>query len=137
MADTTAPASSDARLAEHETQLATHPSGDAAAAETAASDSTRAPAAASTSYPTTVAEAASTAGTMAASAASTAASAAVGVKDNVFSMFGGGPKKEAKPETEEFNDRSGSSKEKGKVAEKEAEGEQKDDEAVSLAVVVS
>jgi Ran-binding protein 1 len=39
-----------------------------------------------------------------------AGAATSAVKDNVFSMFGGGPKKEKKDEDEEVNDRSGSSK---------------------------
>lgn len=39
-----------------------------------------------------------------------ATEAAAAVKDNVFSMFGGGPKKEKKEETDDVNDRSGSSK---------------------------
>lgn len=40
-----------------------------------------------------------------------ASSAATAVKDNVFSMFGGGPKKEKKEETDEgANEPSGSSK---------------------------
>jgi Ran-binding protein 1 len=45
----------------------------------------------------------------ASSAAAATASAATAVKDNVFSMFGGGPKKEKKVE-EEVNEPSGSSK---------------------------
>jgi hypothetical protein len=44
-------------------------------------------------------------------ATETAAAAASAVKDNVFSMFGGGPKKEKTEETDDAaNDRSGSSK---------------------------
>jgi Ran-binding protein 1 len=39
-----------------------------------------------------------------------ATEAAAAVKDNVFSMFGGGPKKEKKEEADDVNDRSGSSK---------------------------
>ncbi len=59
------------------------------------------------------------------SAATTATAAAVGVKDNVFSMFGGGAKKEKKEEANEPEDRSGSSKAKkdAEAAEAEAEGE--------------
>ena len=56
---------------------------------------------------------------MASSAATSAATAATGVKDSVFSMFGGGAKKETKDEAEEPEDRSGSAK-----AQKEAEGEE-------------
>lgn len=47
-----------------------------------------------------------------ANAASTATSA---VKDNVFSMFGGGPKKEKKEEADDENEPSGASKAKGDV----------------------
>lgn len=39
-----------------------------------------------------------------------ATEAAAAVKDNVFSMFGGGPKKEKKEETDDVNEPSGSSK---------------------------
>ncbi|KAL8793947.1 MAG: hypothetical protein Q9195_003460 [Heterodermia aff. obscurata] len=59
---------------------------------------------------------------MATAATSSATSAAVGVKDSVFSMFGGGAKKEKK-EDDEAQDRSGSSK-----AQKEAEQEGEDPE---------
>lgn len=45
-------------------------------------------------------------------AASTATSA---VKDNVFSMFGGGPKKEKKEEGDDVDEPSGASKPKGEV----------------------
>lgn len=59
------------------------------------------------------------------SAATTATAAAAGVKDNVFSMFGGGAKKEKREEPDELEDRSGSSKAKkdAEAAEAEAEGE--------------
>ena len=54
-------------------------------------------------------------------AAETATNAAVGVKDTMFSMFGGGAKKEAKKEVDEGEvDRSGSAK---AVIEKEKESE--------------
>ena len=58
--------------------------------------------------------------------AGTATTAAVGVKDSVFSMFGGGAKKEKAPEAEEDQDRSGSSKAKkaAETAEKEDAGEE-------------
>ena len=56
---------------------------------------------------------------MATNAASSATSAAAGVKDNVFSMFGGGAKKEKqKADEEEADEPSGSSK-----AKKDAEGD--------------
>lgn len=55
----------------------------------------------------------------ASTAASSATAVAAGVKDNVFSMFGGGAKKEKKEEAEDGADEpSGSSK-----AKKDAEGE--------------
>ncbi|KAI9733352.1 MAG: Ran GTPase-binding protein yrb1 [Cirrosporium novae-zelandiae] len=47
---------------------------------------------------------------LAATAASTATSTATGVKDSVFSMFGGGAKKEKKEQAEVTNEPSGSSK---------------------------
>lgn len=57
------------------------------------------------------------------SAAETATNAAVGVKDTMFSMFGGGAKKEVKDDTkDEAEDRSGSAKAlKEKEKEKEIE----------------
>ncbi|KAK3680116.1 Ran GTPase binding protein Sbp1 [Recurvomyces mirabilis] len=62
-----------------------------------------------------------------------ATDAASAVKDNVFSMFGGGAKKDTKPDTtaDEENDRSGSAKaqaEKAKAAEGDEEGEDKAEE---------
>ena len=45
-------------------------------------------------------------------ASNAASSATTAVKDNVFAMFGGGPKKERKEETEEVDEPSGSSKAK-------------------------
>ena len=59
------------------------------------------------------------------SAAESATNAAVGVKDTMFSMFGGGAKKEVRDETkDQEEDRSGSAKalkEKEKEKEKETE----------------
>jgi Ran-binding protein 1 len=57
----------------------------------------------------TVSDAKSTIVDAASTAASTATTAAVTAKDNVFSMFGGGPKKEKKVE-EDVDEPSGSSK---------------------------
>ena len=59
----------------------------------------------------------------AASAATTATATAAGVKDNVFSMFGGGAKKEKKEDPDEPEDRSGSlkSKKEAEVVEAEAD----------------
>ncbi|KAL9138399.1 MAG: hypothetical protein Q9175_000382 [Cornicularia normoerica] len=60
---------------------------------------------------------------MASNAAGSATTAAAGVKDSVFSMFGGGAKKEKKEEPEgETEDRSGSSK-----AKKDAEAAEADE----------
>lgn len=56
--------------------------------------------------------AASTVTETVANAASTATST---VKDNVFSMFGGGPKKEKKEEANDEDEPSGASKPKGEV----------------------
>lgn len=53
--------------------------------------------------------------------AGSATNAATGVKDSVFSMFGGGQKKEKAPEEEGEQDRSGSSKAKKDAEEKEKE----------------
>ncbi|KAI4163457.1 MAG: hypothetical protein LQ342_002964 [Letrouitia transgressa] len=69
---------------------------------------------------------------LAASAATSATSAAAGVKDNVFSMFGGGAKKEKKEEPEDDpTEASGSSKAKREAesADAEKEGEGGQDEA--------
>ena len=70
---------------------------------------------------------------MASNAAGSATTAAVGVKDSVFSMFGGGAKKEKKEEPEgEVEDRSGSSK-----AKKDAEAAEGDEGGeVGLAVLL-
>jgi len=87
-------ASSEPRLAEQETELATNPKGT--------EDST-APAADDKSAVSKASEAAS--------------SAATGVKDSVFSMFGGGAKKEKKVEEDDANEPSGSSK--GKNADED------------------
>lgn len=73
---------------------------------------------------------------MASNAAAGAGTAAAGVKDSVFSMFGGGAKKEKNDEPEGEVDRSGSSK---AVKEKEAaeKGEAEDGEGVCLLFVPS
>ena len=72
---------------------------------------------------------------VASSAATTAASTAQGVKDSVFSMFGGGAKKPEKKDEEteegEAQDRSGSAK-AAKDAKAAEEGEEGDEKAVSL-----
>lgn len=64
----------------------------------------------------------------ASSAAGTATNAAVGVKDTMFSMFGGGAKKEAKSgDVPHEEDRSGSAKavkEKEKEESREGEGDE-------------
>ena len=91
-------ASSEPRLAQHETELATNPIGDESS---------------TAEKPATMTETATQA---ASAAASSAATTAANMKDNVFSMFGGGQKKEKKEE-EEVDEPSGSSK-----AKKEEEG---------------
>lgn len=93
-------ASSAPRLAEHETKLAQNPLGDPSTEAPAGEDK-------SSSVTETAANAAST-------AASTASAAATGVKDSVFSMFGGGAKKDRKVEEEDEakDEPSGSSKAK-------------------------
>ena len=69
---------------------------------------------------------------MASNAASSAGTAAAGVKDSMFSMFGGGAKKEKKEdEAEGEEDRSGSSKAK-KDAEAEKAAEHEDGEPVNF-----
>ena len=93
-------ASSEPRLAQHETNLATNPIGDGSSAADKPS----------ASYTEMASNAAST-------AANTASTTAANMKDNVFSMFGGGAKKERKEDTE-VDEPSGSSK-----AKKEAENE--------------
>ncbi|KIW12002.1 hypothetical protein PV08_09276 [Exophiala spinifera] len=80
-------ASSEPRLAEDETKLVQNPLGD---------PSTEAPAGEDKSSSVT-----ETAANAASNAASTASAAASGVKDSVFSMFGGGAKKERKDKAEE------------------------------------
>ena len=101
-------ASSDLRPAEHETNLVTNPLGDPSS-EGPASDAQDTK---TTTYTETAAKAAS-------SAASTASAAATGVKDSVFSMFGGGAKKERKVEEDDNakDEPSGSSKAQKKEEE--------------------
>lgn len=95
-------ASSEPRLAEQETELATNPKGT--------EDST-APA---TDDKSTVSK-----------ATEAASSAATGVKDSVFSMFGGGAKKEKKVEEDAADEPSGSSKAK-KVDEDDEKAEEEE-----------
>jgi hypothetical protein len=82
-------ASAEPRVAQDETKLATNPQ--------------------STESKPTMAETATNA---ASTVASTATAAATGVKDSVFSMFGGGAKKEKKVEEDDVDEPSGSSKAK-------------------------
>ena len=87
-------ASSEPKLAQQETDLVTHPKGDHSES---VSDSKQ---------PATYTE-------MVGNAATSATTAATGMKDNVFSMFGGGAKKEKRVEPEDDADEpSGSSKAK-------------------------
>jgi Ran-binding protein 1 len=99
------PASSEPRLAETETELATNPS------------STKT----ETTKETSTTETKPTYTEMASNVAGSAGAAAAGVKDSVFSMFGGGGAKEKKVEQEDDaakDEPSGSSK---AVKEKEAD----------------
>ena len=89
-------ASNEPRLAQHETKLATNPTGDESS---------------------TAEEPAPSYTAMASNAANTASTTAANMKDNVFSMFGGGAKKERKEDVE-VDEPSGSSK-----AKKDAENE--------------
>lgn len=84
-------ASSEPRLAEHETNLVKNPLGDPSSENPATESKTTVEA-----------------------AASTVSAAATGVKDSVFSMFGGGVKKERKVEDDDDakDEPSGSSKAK-------------------------
>lgn len=83
-------ASSEPRLAEQETKLATNPVGNESSTTPAKTDEQSA----------------------VGKAASEASAAATGVKDSVFSMFGGGAKKEKKVEEDDADEPSGSSKAK-------------------------
>lgn len=120
-------ASSGLRLAADETNLATQPVGteDSTTTKEQADSRSGAKASATTSSSANgvasavtgvASNAASTAAAAASSASTTAVNAAVGVKDNVFSMFGGGPKKEKKVEEEDVDEPSGSSKAKKAAA---------------------
>lgn len=100
----------------------TNPSADQTGTNTTVDESSSAAPATdvkSTSYTEAATSAAST-------AASTATAAASGVKDSVFSMFGGGAKKEKKPEEDEADEPSGSSKAKKEEEEDKAEEEEVD-----------
>ena len=118
-------ASSEPRLAEEETKLATNPAGtESSTDEKPATSADEQPATSTKEEPTTNDEKPATYTDMASNAASTVASsattAAAGVKDSVFSMFGGGEKKETKVQDDDaVNDRSGSAK-----AQKEKEDEE-------------
>jgi Ran-binding protein 1 len=79
------PASSEPGLAETETNLATNPSGTEA----------------ETSQETSATDSKSAYTEMASNVAGSAGAAAAGVKDSVFSMFGGGGAKEKKVEQED------------------------------------
>jgi len=108
-------ASTEPKLAQHETELVTHPKGDESL------ESANKPAATYTEAAANVASSAAetVTGTVGA-VASSATGAAANMKDSVFSMFGGGQKKEKKEEeVEPVGEKSGSSK-----ARKEAEDEE-------------
>jgi len=111
------PASSEPQLAETETQLATNPLGTEA----------------ETSEETSTTDGKQTYTEMASSAAGSATAAAAGVKDSVFSMFGGGAAKEKKVEPEDDaakDEPSGSAKAtKDKEAEDEEDKAEEEEEA--------
>ena len=100
-------ASSEPRKVDEETKLATNPKGDESLEKPKDS-----------SYGDMANTAATSATSMASNAAATATATASSMKDNVFSMFGGGPKKEKKEE-EEVDEPSGSSKAKKAEAEED------------------
>lgn len=88
-------------------------------AETKPDPTTQAPEAATTEKSVT-----EVAADKAAEVAETAKDAAVKTSDTVFSMFGGGPKKEEKPKAdEEENDRSGSAKAQKEEKEEDVEAD--------------
>ena len=93
-------ASSELRKVDDETKLATNPKGDESLEKPKDS-----------SYGDMAGNAANSAAGIASNAAAQATATASSMKDNVFSMFGGGPKKEKKEE-EEVDEPSGSSKAK-------------------------
>jgi Ran-binding protein 1 len=101
------PSSAEPRIAETETNLATHPAGTEA----------------ESSKETSTAESKPTYTEMASNVAGSAGAAVAGVKDSVFSMFGGGGAKEKKVEQEDDaakDEPSGSSK---AAKDKEADDE--------------
>jgi len=115
-----ADASNEPKLAQTETEKPLH--GDEKAAE--------APKATPDTPASTLTNAAS-------AAASTVTSAASGVADNVFSMFGGGAKKEKKGEDEDRGDISGSAKaQKAAAAEENPEDEAPESEDVHFEPVI-
>jgi len=112
-------ASSEAALQPKDTELATNPKDG----ETTKSGSA----------PTLTEQATS----VAASAASTVTSAATGVADNVFSMFGGGAKKEKKDQDEDRGETSGSAKaQKAAASEENPEDEAPESEDVHFEPVI-
>ncbi|TVY67530.1 Ran-specific GTPase-activating protein [Lachnellula suecica] len=116
MADVTA--SSEPKLEKKETEVSGTP---------AAEEKTDAPAATLTEQATSAAS----------TAATTVSNAASGVADNVFSMFGGGAKKEKADEEEDRGDNSGSAKAlKDKAAEENPEDEAPESEDVHFEPVI-
>jgi Ran-binding protein 1 len=108
-------AASEPKLAQHETELATHPKGDESL------ESSNKPAATYTEAATHAASSAAETVTGTVGAAATSATGvAANMKDSVFSMFGGGKKKDRKEEDEEaVGEKSGSSKARKKAEEEE------------------
>jgi len=112
------------KLAQTETELATNPisAQEESKTEETKPDETKAE---ETKAEETPAETGNSVAEIASSAAASATSAATGVKDSVFSMFGGGAPKEKKAEADEGADEpSGSSK-----AQKAEEGEEEAEES--------
>jgi len=106
---------------------------DASSAEPKVAETETKPASTEAAAPT-VSEHATNA---ASAVASTVTTAATGVADNVFSMFGGGAKKEKKDEGEDRGDNSGSAKaQKAAAAEENPEDEAPESEDVHFEPVI-
>jgi len=118
-------ASSEPKLAQTETKLATNPQHG----EDSAKDESKTEGAA----PTVVEQATN----VASAAASTVTGAASAMQDSVFSMFGGGAKKEKKDEDEDRGETSGSAKaQKAAAAEENPEEEAPESEDVHFEPVI-
>ncbi|TAQ87423.1 hypothetical protein B7494_g4256 [Chlorociboria aeruginascens] len=117
--------STEPKLVESETELATHPAGDASKEEPAKET----PADGSTLTEQAVGAASA--------AATSVTSTAAGITDNVFSMFGGGAKKEKKDDEDDRGENSGSAKaQKAAAAEENPEDEAPESEDVHFEPVI-